>query len=402
MRSWRKFLTVAIAGMSLAGCSLGGSGMSRFVHEDVLARAGLRYYWHYKMPLQSGESVVRVYLMDENLYAMTDDNRLIAVDALRGTYKWSFKVADRRHRVFRPYHVEDIMIPRNVPGIKGILDPNTSKPEAAFDGVIVNTLTEMVLLNRSNGEVMRRISFKDFSANSGGASDGSFFYVGATGGMYHAYAIREGVRVWTRSTGGMISAPLEIPWKLLYVASRDESFYAVKAGRGHQLAWRKQLGGPVTAQFHVDDRGCFLPGEDGRIYALNPINGTPLWPPFVCDSALREPIQVGQNTIFQRSDAGSFYAINLTTGKQRWTRRDTLEVIAVFDGKVYLRDLNNNLLIVDEVLGDEKVVMPLTGLELYARNVTVPAIYALTRDGYVFCIRPLEAGRLTLDILKGK
>ncbi len=400
MGSWIKLLMVVAALGCLSGCTQSEDPMSRFVHKKVLARADLERYWNCKLPLQPGEQLNRLYLLDENLYGLTNTNRLLVLDAARGLFKWSYPLAKKEQTVFRPYHADRIMLPEEVPGMKGILDPKSEETSKAYDAVMINTLSEVRVFNRLTGKLMRTIPFLNFSANSGGASDGEFFYVASTRGNYHGFRLREAINAWTRSAASIINAPLECYAGLVYVASEDACIYAVLATDSHQLSWKQQMGGPVNAPFHVDDRGCFVACSDGRVYAFNPTSGALLWEPFVCEGILSDPIQVGQNTVFQLSDSGRFYAINLVTGKVRWTRKGLRKVLTIIDGKVHLRDSNNNLVIIDEILGMAETSLPLTGLELFASNTDVRAIYAASRDGYVFCLRPLGAGHLSLEELK--
>ncbi|MCK4275764.1 MAG: PQQ-binding-like beta-propeller repeat protein, partial [Phycisphaerae bacterium] len=197
-----------------------------------------------------------------------------------------------------------------------------------------------------------------------------------------------------------ITAPIEYHAGHIYVASQDGSLYAAQAGRMNNIIWRRPLPAPITAGFGVDDRGCFVPCEDNRIYALNALTGEPLWDPFICEGHLLEPIQVGVSTLFQRAEGDKFYALNLANGRLRWTRPAGRLILAVISGKAYLLDDTGALQVVDEVLGSVSASLPLTGMELFAANTTAPAIYVGNREGYLFCIRPRRAGRLTAQMLE--
>jgi len=150
----------------------------------------------------------------------------------------------------------------------------------------------------------------------------------------------------------------------------------------------------------VDRRGCFVPCEDNRLYAFDGLTGAELWEPFICQGPLRDPIQVGANTIFQYAHGDQFYAINLVNGKERWHKADPRLVMAATGGNVYLLDKSRNLLIVNEILGTVKASLPMTGMDVFARNTDASAMYTATRDGRVFCIRLLSAGHMTPDDLK--
>ena len=119
---------------------------------------------------------------------------------------------------------------------------------------------------------------------------------------------------------------------------------------------------------------------------------------------LRDAAQIGPRTVFQYARDDKFYAINIVSGRSRWKNPDDTdvddtddrEVLALMDNNVYLLDKQNNLRIVDEVLGPKKglkTTLPLSGLDLYVPNTTAPAIYVGNHvTGELFCFRPISAG----------
>jgi len=401
MRVLGKLIVVAAASWTLVGCGakMGQDEWAGLVHPNVLAKQGLQYYWRLSIELDRDETIVRMYLLDENLYCLTNRNRLVAVDAAVGNVKWLRSVADPEQTVFRPCHADGVLLSQKVSGIAEIT--GTAKPVLlkAFDAVIINSLSEVLVLNRATGEVVRNIAL-DFAANTGGSSDGVFFYVGSTKGWYHAIRLQEATEAWRKSTGDLLSAPVEYFGGRVYIGGEDGYFSAAKIGERGRKLWRQPLDGAVMASFHVDGRGCFVPCEDNRVYAFDVLDGKKLWAPFICQGPARSPIQVGENTVFQYATGDKLYAINLVTGKQRWALPQGRQVLAVMEGEVYLRDNLNHLRIIDEILGTEKGRLPLTGLDLFASSADGAAIYAATRCGRVFCIRLETAGHLTPAMLK--
>lgn len=393
------FLVVFMALTGVVGCG-GKYPLEKWalqVHPEVLEQAGLEYYWHVQLPMNKGETIVKLYLLDEKLYCLTSENSLLAMDAANGEMVWPAPISRPDQTVFRPTHVQDVFVSEKVSGISDILSPEAKNRPDPFDGVIINTLSEMVLINRDSGKEMRRIPFR-FAANTGGASDGRAFFVGAHDGRYRAIMLQEAVKTWTRSAGRIISAPLVYADGLLFVGGEDNIFRAVYTNGDRK--WEQTLNGPVTAAFYVDDRACFVPCEDNNIYAFAPFDGEKLWDPFVCQGPLRHPIQVGQNTIFQLAVRDKFYAVNLATGKERWSLPEGRLVLSVMDGKVYLLDADHNLMILDEILGAVNVSLPMTGYDVFAANTTAPAVYAATSDGLIVCIRPIAAGHLSEKMLR--
>lgn len=390
-----KLLAVA-ASVALAGCA--GEQVVReqwvgLVSPDVLAKADLQYYWHFKVDLQPGESLERVYHLDENLYCLTSNNRLLVLDALRGIPKWRFQVAKPGQTVFRPIHRDDMLLPEKVSGMAEILQPERVAKSEPFDAVLINSLSHVYVLNRTTGKLIRVVEFP-FAANTGGATDGAHFVVGATSGLYHALRLMEAVPTWTKGTDDLLTAPVEHYGGRVFVGSEDRTFRSTRISDWGVTEWIRRTGGPITAPFVVDKRGCFVPCEDNRLYAFSALGGAELWRPFVCQGPLRDPVQVGKTSVFQYARQDKFYAVNLASGRKRWSTPVGRLVLMVTGGDVYLLDANLNLLVIDEILGQIKNSLPMTGFNLFVGNAMNPVIYAGTRDGRLVCIRPLGAGHL--------
>lgn len=67
-----------------------------------LAKMKLQYYWTESVDLAVGESLRRMWRLDEKLYLLTSNNRLVALDAATGAFAWSCQVADVKKDVSPP------------------------------------------------------------------------------------------------------------------------------------------------------------------------------------------------------------------------------------------------------------------------------------------------------------
>ena len=398
MRALTSSLVLGSVVLAVAGC--GGRQTAGTLDPDVLAKAELQYYWTVPVDLERGESISRLLLLKENVYCLTNRHRLIAVDGARGLFKWARTVADADQTVFRPALADNVTLPEQVGGIKQVLSPQSATDIRTFDAILVNTLSYVLVLDRQSGRQVRRIEF-DFAANTGGASDGLSFYVGSTDGRYYAIRLAEAIVAWQLAAEDLIAAPVEYHNGNVYVADTSGTLTCARVGQPGKEIWSVPMSGAVTAEFHVDGRGCFVPCDDQRLYAFEPMSGARLWElPFVAQGPMRDPVQVAENTIFQYAEGDKFYAVALTSGKERWSRKDGRTVLAAFDGEVFLLNASDTLLILDEVLGTVKTSLSLTGWQLFAANTTAPAIYVATRDGRLACIRKVAAGQLTPEAMK--
>jgi outer membrane protein assembly factor BamB len=370
-----------------------GRNAEETVEPVELEEAGLQAYWRLKIRLSFREVIVRMYLLGENLYCLTSNGRLIALDPKRGLTRWEYQLPREKEIIYRPSH----------PALPVTLRVGVGKKrkEETFYAVIVNTMTQLIVLDRETGEEMRNEELP-FPASCGGASDGKDFFVASVKGLYHALSLDKGVHLWAKRTNGAVRAPLVYYREYVYVAGEDHSLYVSKARPDGKKVWQWKLDGAVVAGFEVEDRGCFVPCEDGRIYAFNPFTGRQLWPAFVCRESLTTAVQVGSKALFQYAKGDNFYAVNIANGAELWSMRDGRLVLAVIKGDVYLLDKDGNVRIVDEARGTLKAVVSLSGLMTFAPNVQQPAIYGASESGWVICIKPLSEGHVKPGMYEDK
>lgn len=398
MRTFIRFSLIVPLCLAWVGC--GPKAPPQRVHPDVLTQAGLRYYWSLNVDLDEDESILRISHLGENVYVLTSNYRLVAVDAARGLTKWSYQVAGPGQTVFDPTHVDGLKVTSQPIGIAGILSPDTLGEIVPFDAVLINTLNYVLVLDRNTGQMYRRIPF-DFAANTTGISDGKYFYVGSTEGLLYGVLLNESVKGWTLSATDMITARVLYHDGRIFMADESGGVFAVSTGMRGTKVWTQKLNGSVTADFFVDARGCFVPCDDQRLYAFSRQTGERLWDrPFVCQRPLRDAVQVSEKSVFQFAAPEMFYAIDVAAGTQRWARPDGRLVLGVLGGEIYLLNADNTLMIMDELSGAVRTSLPMAGWDLFVPNTSGPEVFVASRDGQVACIREQAAGRLTTEKLR--
>ncbi len=143
----------------------------------------------------------------------------------------------------------------------------------------------------------------------------------------------------------------------------------------------------------------FVVSDAGYVNGLDQDRGYPLWTDLHLKGQLSGKMQIGDQTIFQPTTTG-LWAIDLTNGQMRWTIPGGRKVLAVMGEVVYVLTTDKNMLLVNEVTGDVLLTVSMAPYDLFVSNVKIPAIYAGTADGRVYCLRPLDAPRLDPAMLK--
>lgn len=212
-----------------------------------------------------------------------------------------------------------------------------SAPAISGDSVFVgNAAGEVQRLNRSDGAVVWR-------AHCGAAVasrivvTGTKVLVTARDGLY-AFDRDNGRQLWRVPTRPQplhplgwdfwLASPLVVGSRV-YIGFGDGTFGAWDLASGESV-WRRDMGARLRATAALADGRLLVPAFDGRVYALDADDGHELWRFDTAGVALdpedtrfdRRSLQarpvMNEDTAFFGSRDGHFYAVDVTTGRERW------------------------------------------------------------------------------------
>jgi outer membrane protein assembly factor BamB len=418
MRRKAGWVLAATVAAALVGCADVSQRGTTFVGNEVLGKVGLERYWELPLGLSPGQTLVRLTLVEENLYCLTNDNVMIAVDAAKGVRKWTRTIAPASQQVFPPCHSAAARMAKDLPGIEAILRRPPEETLPAQNVVIVNTTHKALVLSRDSGEVLREISFdlksQDFVANTGGACDGTYFYVGSNDGRVVAYHLNTLTVAWVLYTPQILWAAPRVQQSSdivrVYVAGADGHLYVLRAGDALAQVWPPEsrqgwptMSSEVVAPIVVDNRAAFVPSVQRRVFAFPLRGGEPLWK-FSTQGDLLDPIQVSEQCVYQYARGDKLYALDPASGRARWSLSEGRRVLAAMPTaqgpSTFVLDHRGNLLLVDEVLGKVRAAVPLTRCSLYADNTAASGVWVGDRDGRLYCLRQVGAEHMTAASLK--
>lgn len=412
-------LTAVILATGLAllgGCAAShdGSGWQveglrgvRVPHPDELAGMDLRYYWYFpSVALEDGETIRRLYRLDENLYCVTSENRVITYDARIGQFKWAKALDAPPMPIFAPCHADGAMLPPN-PGPHYAVNPPSDDSFDSHDLVIFCTLNEGIMLDRRTGEEIGRISFDraGFVANAGAAYQDDLLYVGtvrdqAIGGQFHAMDMVTGLKEWGLNAYDTVSVQPQIFSDTVYVPTRGGQLVAYQTGIDEDQIWLQQVEAAFVGDFVVDRRGLFIGSRDYSVYAFDPFTGAQLWQ-HRCEGPVAQAVTVGRANVYAYAEGDGFYAIDLATGGEKWTRPGRGRTLAEFDGSVLLAE-GGELILADTASGEIVGRAGTQGLSLFVAQAETDLAFAATPEGFICCIRPRSAGYVTPEDLRGR
>jgi len=229
----------------------------------------------------------------------------------------------------------------------------------------------------------------------------------------------QGGVLWRTSTGGAIRSTPAVTATRIFIGSGDGSLYALDRITG-RVVWRFAAGDPVTASPAVAGGLVVAATHAGRLFAADERSGRLRWsrrtgdalpfntyPAGAWDLWASSPVISGTTVVIGGAD-GLVYALDLATGKERWTARTGGRVRAtpaVADGTVIVGSWDGRVYALDLATGRERWVHHTIGDTLDSRKFgydrralqSSPAIV----DGRVF-VGSRDGGLYALDARTGE
>jgi outer membrane protein assembly factor BamB len=146
-------------------------------------------------------------------------------------------------------------------------------------------------------------------------------YLPLTGGRVICLERTTGSRLWLSETGGMISAPVAVGERLVYVASRKfaddgseagATLRAIEKTTGLTL-WARDYARPFTSSLVLSGNRIYVGNADGALYALSQENGEVIWKAPTQDT-VRSSALVFESVIYFGSDDGALRGVEMEKG----------------------------------------------------------------------------------------
>jgi len=335
-----------------------------------LRGAGLAQYWQVDLPLDRGEHLRRLELVDDNLYCITDRGAVAAVHAPTGVIRWIVPVT----AVGRP-----------------VLGPTNTSQDA-----LVTTAEALARYDRVNGEAVSEVKV-GFMPSCPAVADAQHVYAAGFDKRMRCVRLADEVLLWQVQTADpVISAPV-LTESALYFASRDGIVYSCRPPNKRER-WTVELGEPVLADLQVSGQAVVVSSTSGSIYCLEADSGQVRWRFRTPGQLLHSPAAT-QDAVYQHSQDHGLYALDLATGRQLWHRQAGWLFLGQHGSVAYLFDGMGQIVGVDNRTGEDVGRARAGGVELAAVNRRGSNLFVGSSKGSVVCIHPRSRAYLTRDQL---
>jgi len=422
-----------------------------------LERLGARAYWQGQVPLADGETITKSVLLDENLYLLTDSNRVYTVHAATGILRWSSWVADPGQTVRGPTHSGRYVLFTG-PGSVKVLERRTGElagEPRTLRGFIIDVVHDIATISigelhgvraddvlnvvrvNADGEVMgealaqlkitvvgrrqskgrlirrsRAIKIQTgdrvradvvlplksvklpFAASSPAVADDKSLFVGAANQRFYSLDILSGFQHWQITTPRTVSCTPVLRDEDLYFAGQDGRIVSCTK-RERLKNWVYKTEGPIFVDFVVDDRFVYVVSADRLLYCLDRKTGRREWRKRFDNSPTQQP-RVVQGRVYQQVPNEGLFVLDAQTGETLWREPGGGRFLAQFGKDVYLVREGGSFRLtrVDASSGKRKAAVDVSAVAFAVAGQGDQLIVLVGKQGRMLCLRPKDSPRL--------
>lgn len=344
----------------------GAESSSRWlVSPELLAHARLIMLWENELPIRKADSLERLLVLGNRIYALSDRNYMISLDTEKGNMIFGRTVA-----------------PAGFP-IAGL--------RLYGDELISIGGSKLVEIDAISG-VERRTVDVGFGIVCPASRNSSYFYLGGVGNRLHALLVKDKVQAFE------VAAENE---SAITSIAADENFVVFATDAGNVISitpnrprrlWQFDAAGGIAGPIVKDGMSLFFSSRDTNVYRLDIVGllGARLAWKYQTAGVLEKAPQVTEEVVYQYVPAKGVTAIDKESGRFIWSVPGGADLLAEAKGKAYVITKNRTLAVMDNVRAKRLYSVNFARVSRYAANTTDSRIYIADERGRIACLQPVE------------
>lgn len=335
----------------------------RLVSPELLKQADLEILWETKLPIKSGESLERLFILGNRIYGLSGQNFLVSMNREKGNVIFSRSIADT-----------------GVP----VVGLGLYKDE--LFSVVGTTLVE---INPESG-TERITKNPGFGVTCPAARNGSYFYFGGTNRRLHALRSKDKVHVFevAAESDSTITSIVADANSVIF-ATDDGNVISIAPDESKTRLWQFDAAGGIVWPIVRDGNSLFAASRDTNVYRLNAQTGKFVWK-YQTGAKLEKGPQVTQGVVYQYVRNEGLVAIDKEGHKPIWQLADGVEFLAESEGKAYVITKAGTLIVMDNKKAKQIHTVDLSGVSIYVTNVADSRIYIADKQGRIACLQPIR------------
>jgi outer membrane protein assembly factor BamB len=360
---WGIFFLMVLTFSFTVSSSFGTEGMpGRLVNPELLDAGNLQVVWENKLPIQKGESLERLFIIEGRIYALSSKNYMVALNKERGNVIFSKEIASAGFPVM---------------GLE-------LYGEELFS-VAGNNLVE---INTEFGAERSSLRLK-YGAVCPAVRNKSYFYVAGSDKRVHVLQADNKVQIYeVAAESNSAITSLIASDEFVVFATEAGDVISVLSGQAKKI-WNFNAAGGVAEPIVRDEKWLFVSSKDTNVYKLNILTGQLIWKYQTGGILERGPV-VTANAVYQHARGEGLTAIDKEKGELIWVMKEGVDLLAEAEGKAYVITGMGTLVCMDNVKKKRVYTMNISDVTRYAVNVKDSNIYIGDDSGRVACLKPAD------------
>jgi outer membrane protein assembly factor BamB len=340
-------------------------GSEVLVPEPLLKQAGLQSSWQIQLPLKPTEQIDYLYVVDDYLYVLTNQNFFFCVQRDSGSIRSLLSIAVPGLPVLRPIQYEKKSVFLIGQELK-VFDP------------VIGRITKTMKLSQLSG------SYGSITRNNDNV------YICGSDNRLYTFSAQEGIML------GMVTADNDSPIHSV-IASEKMVWFATTVGNvvamdasNRQKLWQFNITGRMKTPLILENDFIYASGLDTKVYKLDAKRGILTWKePFIAGGGIREPLILGKSCVYVFAEGAGLYAVNKQTGKAVWNLPKGRSFLAETEDQSFAYVTPGVLIRMDNLAGKEEISVDIAGIERFASNTVDSALYLADKNGRIMAAGPI-------------
>jgi len=329
---------------------------------ELLGAGNLEILWQNKLPMKKSESLERLFILGDYIYALSDHNYMVSLNREKGNVIFSRYVA-----------------PVGFPVVGLELYKNE------LFSIVGNKLVE---INPETGteRIAKRLRF---GVVCPAARNSSYFYLGGADRRVHTLRAEDKVQIFevAAENDSMITS---------IVANEDFVVFATDAGnvisitpdRPNRL-WQFDAADGVVGPIVRNAESLFFASKDTNVYRVDILTGDFVWK-YQTAAVLERGPRVTQEVVYQYVRDKGLTAVDRETGVCLWQLPEGVDLLAETEGKAYVITNRAELVVMDNKKAKRLYSVNFAGVSKYAANTADSKIYIADKSGRIACLQPVR------------
>ena len=369
----RLVLLVGLLVLCAAARDIAAEDGSRWlVSPELLEHARLELLWQSELPMKKTESLERLFVLGDCVYALSSRNYMVCLNSEKGNVIFSRPFAPLGFPVLGLELYEDELISELISVIGG----------------------RLIEINAEFG-TERDATRVEFGIACPAARNSSHFYLSGTDRRMHVLRAEDKVQAFevAAENDSMITS---------IVADEDFVVFGTDAGNvisitpdGPKRLWQFDAADSLVGPIVRDGESVFFASKDTNIYRVdivyraNVSTKKLVWK-YQTAAVLDKAPRVTGGVVYQYVRYKGLEAIDRKSGKFMWLVPEGVDLLAESGGKAYVIAKKGKLVVMDNKKAKRLYSVNFARVSRYVANVADSRIYIADKAGRIACIKPIE------------